>query len=208
MNEVEKYHHKYQNSKNETNHFKQESERLTEKLSTKCPLKQSDTDLFQYNGLIIIARIRKIDDSRETDVCLGTPTTLGIMTSNQCCQADEMFFFDLNSSEELLIVDDSVWVGEDICLINRTNDFEIDIPISNDNEKKLCSVPIYDNNQEYFKTHEFQIEVSGCFEIACQLEIDSSLYKNQVILNGTLIKCDQSSYSGIVTKSKFSTFHI
>ena len=203
--EVEKYYQDYQNSKNEIDHLKQDNERLTQQLSMKFQMNQSENDFFQNKGLIMIFRIRKTDDARETDACLGTSTTFGVITSNLCCQADEMIFFDAVNSEELYIKDGSVWTEDKICLINSTNNFEIDIPIPDVDAKKLCSIAIYENNQNDFKTREFEIDVSDCFQFACHLEMNSELYDNEVILNGTLVQCDQSSYFGIVTKSKFST---
>ena len=193
----EKYYHNIQN-------LKQDFERLTQQLSMKFQMNQSENDFFQNKGLIMIFRIRKTDDARETDACLGTSTTFGVITSNLCCQADEMIFFDAVNSEELYIKDGSVWTEDKICLINSTNNFEIDIPIPDVNVKKLCSIAIYENNQNDFKTREFEIDVSDCFQFACHLEMNSELYDNEVILNGTLVQCDQSSYFGIVTKSKFS----
>jgi len=195
--QAEKYYQSYQN-------LKQDFERLTEQLSMKFQINQSENINFQNKGLIMIFRIRKTDDARETNACLGTSTTFGVITSNLCCQADEMFFFDAVNSEELYIKNGSVWTEEKICLINTTYNFEIDIPIPDVDVKKLCSIAIYENNQNDFKTREFEIDVSDCFQIACHLEMNSELYENEVILNGTLVQCDQSSYFGIVTKSKFS----
>ena len=204
--EVEKYYQDYQNSKNEIDHLKQDNERLTQQLSMKILMNQSENVLFQNKGFVVISRIRKTDDARETDACLGTSTTFGIITSNQCCQADEIIFFDAVNLEELYIKDGSVWTEEKICLINSTNNFEIDIPNPDDNIKKFCSIAIYDNNQNNFKTRILAIDVSDCFQFTCHLEMNSELSENEVILNGTLIECDQSSYFGIVTKSKFSIF--
>ena len=204
--EVEKYYQDYQNSKNEIDHLKKDFERLTQQLSMKFLMNQSENVLFQNKGFVVIFRIRKTDDARETDACLGTSTTFGVITSNQCCQADEIIFFDAVNLEELYIKDGSVWTEEKICLINSTNNFEIDIPNPDDNIKKFCSIAIYDNNQNDFKTRQLAIDVSDCFQFACHLEMNSELSENEVILNGTLIECDQSSYFGIVTKSKFSIF--
>ena len=196
--QAEKYYQSYQN-------LKQDFERLTQQLSMKFQINQSENIGFQNKGLIMIFRIRKTDDARETDACLGTSTTFGVITSNLCCQADEMIFFDAVNSEELYIKNGSVWTEETICLINSSNNFEIDFPIPDVDVKELCSIAIYENNQNDFKTREFEIDVSDCFQFACHLEMNSELYENEVILNGTLIQCDQSSYFGIVTKSKFST---
>ena len=195
--QAEKYYQSYQN-------LKQDFERLTQQLSMKFQINQSENIGFQNKGLIMIFRIRKTDDARETDACLGTSTTFGVITSNLCCQADEMIFFDAVNSEELYIKNGSVWTEETICLINSSNNFEIDFPIPDVDVKELCSIAIYEKNQNDFKTREFEIDVSDCFQFACHLEMNSELFENEVILNGTLVQCDQSSYFGIVTKSKFS----
>ena len=63
-----------------------ESDRLTEELK-QC---SSSHDSLEPTGHIGISIIRQVENARETDVCIGTSTSVGYITSKSCCQADEI----------------------------------------------------------------------------------------------------------------------
>lgn len=171
--------------------------RLQKQLSIECSLQRV---FFQSNENIILSLIRKMNDSRETDVCLGKSTRFGYITSKLCCQADDIFLRDLETLNEFELGFNSFWTEENLCLINTTEIFEFNYPICNFEDKRNCMMLIYDVAIEQFIEHEIQLKINGCFESICSLKID--LNSNQIILNGTSILCDQSSHLAIVTKSK------
>ena len=75
---------------------------------------------LQPAGHIGISVIRKVENARETHVCIGTSTNFGYITSKSCCQVEEMFLFDLENSEEIEIEENSIWIEDHICFINTT----------------------------------------------------------------------------------------
>ena len=89
---------------------------------------------LQPTGYIGISVVRRAENARETDVCFGTSTNFGYITSKSCCQADEMFLFDLESSEEIKIEQNSIWIEDHICFINTTETLKFDLPALNDGE--------------------------------------------------------------------------
>ena len=183
----------------EYSYYKNESERLIQK--TKIESIQCHLSNLQLNEDIAISLIRQIDDAREHDVCLGSLTIFGIITAKSCCQADELFLYDLTNSKEVSIDDKMFWVEDNICFINTTDTFEIDVAITNDDIQQSCSIMTYDNTEEKFNEQIFELRINKCFENSCFFNIDSKLLTNHIILNGTSISCDESNYVGIVTKS-------
>ena len=83
---------------------------------------------LQPAGHIGISVIRKVENARETDVCIGTSTNFGYITSKSCCEVEEMFLFDLENSEEIKIEENSIWIEDHICFINTTAMLEFDFP--------------------------------------------------------------------------------
>ena len=96
------------------------------------------------------------------------------------------------------------WVEDNICFINTTDTFEIDVAITHDDIQQSCSIITYDNTEEKFDEQIFELRINKCFENSCFFNIDSKLLTNHIILNGTSISCDESRYIGIVTRSKSS----
>ena len=94
----------------------------------------SAQNTLQPAGHIGISVIRKVENARETDVCIGTSTNFGYITSKSCCQVDEMFLFDLESSEEIKIKENSIWIEDHICFINTTETLELYFPALNDDQ--------------------------------------------------------------------------
>ena len=179
----------YQILINDTSYFQHESEPLTSYL--------------EPNKTIIISLIRIIDDSREIDTCSGTSTKFGYLTSNTCCQADELILHDLNNSKDILIDETSFWVEDSICLINKTEVINFNFSMNDYEIYSQCSLSMYDNDKEQFIDHNFELKILGCFDSPCELDIDSNLYQNRTILNGTLMICENSTHSAIIIKSKF-----
>ena len=187
----------YQNLINNTSYLQQESGRQT-----------SQTNFLEPNETIIISLIRNIDDSREIDTCSGMSTRFGYLTSNSCCQADELILHDLNNFKDIPIDGNSLWVEDSICLINKTETIDFNFTMNDNAIYRQCSLSMYDNDQERFNEHQLEFQILGCFDSPCELKIDSNLYQNQTILNGTLIICDHSFYSAIVIKSKYKNRNI
>ena len=98
----------------------------------------SAQNTLQSAGHIGISVIRKVENARETDVCVGTSTNFGYITSKSCCQVDEMFLFDLESSEEIEIEENSIWIEDHICFINTTETLEFDFPALDDDQTQAA----------------------------------------------------------------------
>ena len=161
---------------------------------------QYQDSLFRSIENIFIITIRQVFGTREADICVGIMTTIGYITSKLCCDAEELLLFD-KEKVDIPMLNKSIWVDENICLINTTDHFGIDNQIINDKGIQLCSIMMYDNNSEELIEH--QLEINNCLESICQMSIDS--FSNQTLLNGTAIVCHLTGQYGIVTKSKFQT---
>ena len=189
----------------EYNYYKNESDRLTQRTqieSIECSPIISNLQLYEN---IEISLIRKIDNAREHDVCLGSQTIFGVITAKSCCQADELFLYDLNNSKEVSMDDKMFLVEDNICFINTTDAFEIDVATSNEVIQQSCTIMTYDKSEEQFAAQIFQLRIDKCFENNCEIKLDYELSRNHIILNGTSIRCNASTYLGIITKSKSST---
>ena len=188
----------------QTSQLQQESERppaINEFCS--CSSSPTQANFLEPNATIIISLIRNIDGAREIDTCSGRSTKFGYLTSNSCCQADEFILYDLNDSKHILIDENSLWIEENICLINRIESIDLRFPISDKEILGQCSLSMFDNEQGGFNDHKLEFQILGCFDSPCELKIDPNSYRNQTILNGTLILCDHSPHSAIVTKSTY-----
>ena len=185
----------------EYDYYKNESDRLTQRTKIEPTQCQPNLLNLQLNSNVEISLIRQIDGAREHDVCLGSLTNFGVITAKSCCQADELFLYDLTNSKEVLLDEKMFWVEENICFINTTDTFEINVAITNDDIQQSCSIMTYNNTEEKFDVQIFQLRIDKCFENSCIFNIDSELLTNHIILNGTSISCDESNYVGIVTKS-------
>ena len=182
----------YQTFSNDTCYCQQQFEELN-----------SQTHFLEPNETIIISLIRIVDDSREIDTCSGMSTRFGYLTSFSCCEADELILHDLNNSKDIPVDGNSLWIEDSICLINKTEIIDFNFTTHDNAIYRQCSLLMYDINQERFNHHELELKILGCFDSPCELEIDSNLYQDQTILNGTLIICENSFHSAIVIKSKY-----
>ena len=176
----------------------EDTDRLTEELK-QC---SSNNEPLQPTGNIGISIIRHVENARETDVCIGTSTRLGYITSNSCCQADEMFLFDFENSAEIKIEANSIWIEDHICFINTTETITVDFPMLDAAEMQSCSVLAFDSSQGKFNEHTLQLETKGCIDTLCTLKIDSNIFQSAMILDGTSIACDKQPYLGIITKNE------
>ena len=137
---------------------------------------------------ILISRIENIGKERVINYCLGTQTKFGILTTTVCCQADEIIIFDIVNLKEIAIGVQSIWMNDDVCLINKPNDSVI--IFSNLNQASNCSILIYDHEQEDFAKKDFQFDDSTCSQQSCDLE--SYVNQNESLLNGSTIICQDS----------------
>jgi len=164
-----------------------------------CSLNRYDS--LQPTGHVGISVIRRIENARETDSCVGTETKSGYITSSSCCQADQMFFFEFENSTEIAIdLENSIWIEEHICFINTTDTFKFHFPTLDGAETQSCTFLAYDDSQGEFNEHQIEIETKDCVDSTCSWKIDS--LENEMILDGTSIVCNGLPNFGIVTKSK------
>ena len=164
-----------------------------------CSLNRYDS--LQPTGHVGISVIRRVENARETDSCIGTETNSGYITSSSCCQADQMFLFEFENSTEIAInLENSIWIEEHICFINTTESFKFHFPTLDGDESQSCAFMAYDDSQGEFNEHEIEIETKDCVDSTCSWKIDS--LENAMILDGTSIVCNGLPNFGIVTKSK------
>ena len=198
--------------KRETEQCQLESERLAdeslrltdEKNLLKTDLQKCSSnrhDSLQPAGHVGISVIRRIDNARETDTCIGTETNLGYITSSSCCQADQIFLFEFENSTEIEInLENSILIEKHICFINTTETVKFHFPSLDGAETQSCTFLAYDDSQGEFNKHQIEIETKGCIDSTCSWKVD--LLENAIILDGTFIICDGSPNFGIITRSK------
>ena len=165
-----------------------------------CSSKQLRSISLEPIGSILMSLIRRNEDAQEIDICIGMSTDLGYFTAKSCCQANQKYLFDTITHEELPFAENSIWIEENICLINTTEISKISVPSFKFEGKQTCSVDVFDG--EHFKEHWLDMEINHCFNSSCSLTIDVHFFQNQSILNGTSISCRQSNHFGIITKSE------
>ena len=200
FSEVERWKLKNEILTNETNYFKQEAAELiyqNDIIATQCLSNQSDKDLLLL-GKIIISIFFKVNNARETDFCLGISTSIGYITSQSCCRADELFLFDFDTGNEIFMEIDSYWMDENICIFNKTHISGLNFGIQEE-KNHFCSLLTYDVVQNEFDEHNFLFEIEHCSHGSCKFTFDAESLENKTFLNGTLISCDQSSLVGLLT---------
>ena len=214
MHETEKYQQKaekYQKEnkelqfvinglKNYTKTFQNESE--SNNAVKKCSFNQFEKGSLQATGNVVISLIRHVKNAREIDACMGMSNDLGYVTSKQCCEADQVMLFDLETYEEIQIGINSIWIEEHACLINITEIQELNLPSFYNEEVQACSTLAFDQSEGQFTEHQLNIEIEKCFDAPCPVKIDPNLFQNRTILNGTSVLCDKSSHNGIITRSR------
>ena len=171
--------------------------------ANKCSLDQSKYGSLQPIGNVVISLIRHVENAREIDACMGMSSDLGYLTSKQCCQANQVMLFDLETSKEIPIGINSIWIEEHVCFINTTEIQTMNFPIFDNEEPQACSILAFDESKGQFKEHQFDMDIGKCFDSPCSFKIDPNLLQTGTILNGTSVVCDEANQIGIVTKSKF-----
>lgn len=162
-----------------------------------CSSKQLESISLEPIGSILMSVIRRNEDAEEIDICIGMSTNLGYFTAKSCCQANQKYLFDTISHEELAFAENSIWIEENICLINTTEISKISVQSLKLEGKQTCSVDVFDG--EHFIEHQLDMEINRCFNSSCSLSIDVDVFQNQSILNGTSISCRKSNHFGIIT---------
>ena len=187
---------------NETHNLKTQIKGLQEEVQNaqNCSFNQFENTSIEPTGSILISLIRQIEDAQEVDICAGTSTDLGYFTAKSCCQGDQIYLFDQKTYDELTIPENSMWIDENICLINTTDISKLSVENLEFEEKQTCVVDVFDDGE--FKEHHFDLEVKQCFGFPCTYTIDDNLFENGTILNGTSVLCRQSNQFGTITKSK------
>ena len=207
--ETEKYHQIAADLKDQcqigSEEYIEEKEKWTEERnSLKNDLQECSSnrhDSLQPTGHVGISVIRRIDNARETDTCIGTETSSGYITSSSCCQADQMFLFEFENSTEIEInLENSILTEEHLCFINTTETVKFHFPALDGAETQSCTFLAFDDSQGEFNEHQIEIETKGCIDSTCSWKVDS--LENAIILDGTSIICNGSPNFGIVTKSK------
>ena len=202
--ENENYHQIALDFKNETDQCQFKSEEcfeeknLLENNLQQCSSEKHDS--FQPAGQIGISVIRRVENARETDTCVGTITSSGYITSSSCCQADQLFLFEFENSTEIVIEENSIWIEEHICFINITSNFKFHFPILDDADTQNCTILAFDNSQGEFIEKQIEVETKNSVDSFYSLKTD--FLDNSMVLDGTLISCNGSSNFGIVSKSK------
>ena len=171
------------------------------KILKKCNNTKKQYEIFQSTKNIVISSIADNENGLEIDVCLGISTGIGYFTSTTCCDADEIFLFDIESSNEIVFDQNSISVEEHICFINITKLESIDFQDSNIGGPQNCSIVNYDDSTAEFENHFDIFELQKCFNSPCLIDIDPFGLQNKSILNGTSVICTESGQFGIVTKS-------
>ena len=205
IHQTERSQQKTVDFRNETEQCQLESETWTKKYDLlksdlhECSLNRHD--YLQSVGHIGISVIRHVKNARETDSCLGTITSSGYITSSSCCQADQIFLFEIENSTEITNnLENSIWIEDHICFINTTDIFKFHFPISDDAETQSCTFLAFDDSQGEFQEHQIEIETQDCVDSTCTWHNDP--LDNAMILEGTSIVCNGSPKFGIITKSK------
>ena len=163
---------------------------------------------LQPTGSIIMSLISQIKDAQEIDICAGTSTVLGYFTAKFCCQADQKYLFDSKTHEQLTFDENSIWIEENICLINTTEISRITVPSFDFQGKERCSIVTFDELEGKFNEYQLDLEINKCFNTSCSLTIDDNMFHNETILNGTSVLCRQANHFGIVTKGKFQLIFV
>ena len=202
-NQIRNLEHEAERNANETQNLKSQIEDLQEEVQNaqNNSFNQFENNSLEPTGSIFISLIRQIEDAQEVDICAGTSTDLGYFTAKSCCQGDQIYLFDQKTYDELTIPENSMWIDENICLINTTDISKLSVENLEFEEKQTCVVDVFDDGE--FKEHHFDLEVKQCFGFPCTYTIDDNLFENGTILNGTSVLCRQSNHLGTITKSKF-----
>ena len=82
------------------------------------------------------------------------------MTSKQCCEADEITFFDFETKDEITFDFGVFWIEDGLCLINTTDIANFDLPSFDANKTQTtqsCSILTFDEVEGEFEVMYFQL---------------------------------------------------
>ena len=162
---------------------------------------KSDFDTLGATGNVFVSSITAVENAREIDICLGMSTVIGYFTSRSCCDVNEIYLYDIESSSEIIFHENSVSVEEHICFINTTEVKPISFKDTNFDDPQNCSIVVYDESQEKFKNYSHTFEIQRCFDAPCSFQVDLTEIQNTTILNGTSVFCHESGHFGVIIKS-------
>ena len=184
----------------EATKLKSDLENCQLQAASKCSSDQLRTGSLQSTGNVVISLIRQVENAREIDACLGMTSEFGYFTFHQCCQADQVTLFDLETYEEIPIRTNSLWIEEHVCFINTTEIGMMNFSSFDNDEVQTCTTMTYEESEGEFTQYQLDIQIGSCFDSPCSLNIVP--IQNGRIFNGTSVVCEPSGQIGIITKSK------
>ena len=163
--------------------------------------KRNDDHPLQPTENIIISIIRHLENIREIGFCVGSSTSIGYVTSKSCCLADEFFLTDIESFENIPYGENSIWIAEELCLINTTTLSDFDFPTIGNNETRFCSLITFDQINGVLKERQLSINTNECSDKFCPIATIPN-FQNETIMEGTSLICVDWPQYGVVRKSK------
>ena len=169
--------------------------------------KRNDDHPLQPTENIIISIIRHLENIREIGFCVGSSTSIGYVTSKSCCLADEFFLTDAESFENIPYEENSIWIAEELCLINTTTLSDLDFPTIGTNETRFCSLITFDHINGVLKEQQLSINTNECYDKFCPIATIPN-FQNETIMEGTSLICVDWPHFGVVRKSKLDNLLI
>ena len=161
----------------------------------------NDDHSLQPTEKIIISIIRHLENIREIGFCVGSSTSIGYVTSKSCCLADEFFLTDAESFENIPYGENSIWIAEELCVINTTTLSDFDFPTIGNNETRFCSLITFDQINGVLKEQQLSINTHECYDKFCPIATIPN-FQNETIMEGTSLICVDWPHFGVVRKSK------
>ena len=186
-------------------HLKYRKEMLIKQidlLKKRCLANSSQIKVIEPIENILISSIHHFNNARQINHCLGFLISSGYITSKICCQANQIFLTSLRTNSAIGIETKEYLVNENICLFNTTPSYDPGLSNEYVVGKQNCSISMFDIEKLQFNEYNVQIQINDCYSNPCRIQIDSKKIQNKLILNGTSILCNQSSFFGIVLQSK------
>ena len=154
------------------------------------------------NGDVIISFLEIIDNSRQTNFCLGALTDFGILTVRSCCPSDEISIYDLEKSSDIEVQANSILIEADICFINTTShEPEFNFIEMDSLSSVECSIKVLHNQNGELREQSITIDIETCEDNSCWTSFDYQTFVNDTVLIGSPVTCFQSIF-GIVDNGK------
>ena len=154
------------------------------------------------NGDVIISFLEIIDNSRQTNFCLGALTDFGILTVRSCCPSDEISIYDLEKSSDIEVQANSILIEADICFINTTShEPEFNFIEMDSLSSMECSIKVLHNQNGELREQSITIDIETCEDNLCWTSFDYQTFVNDTVLIGSPVTCFQSIF-GIVDNGK------